>query len=224
MPATNTIGLHLRGQLLGPDIFDMGLYFTPSGTATVPSDASTLAALLAEIVGLTAFTALTTELRTYIHSSDKFTQWALYSYPSGGSHAAAAVNQNVSLAGTAATRVLPNQCAVVVSLRSPFAGRQNRGRFYVPVTTQNVITSGTSQLTSTNCTSLATAVNNFLSSMNGHSFTNVAGNALRPCVSSRGNSALILTVLVDSIIDTQRRRRNKVSANNTASQTVFIGS
>lgn len=220
MAGNNTLRLSIRGTLLGPDIFDLSIWFTPAGLHTVPGDAATAAALLAEIQALATFTAFTTELRTYIHSTDKITQFAMYTYPSGGTHAAAAVNSTVSLAGTAATRVLPNQCAIVVSLRSPFAGRNNRGRFFVPVTTQNVIVSGTSQLTGANVTSLATATKNWLTDMSGHSFANLGGDLLRPCVSSRGSAALILNVVVDSVIDTQRRRRNKVQANNTTLLTV----
>jgi hypothetical protein len=223
MAASNTVRLSLRGALLGPDIFDLSMWFTPSGDATVPSDAATAAALLAEIDGASTFTALTTELRTFISASDSYTQWALYTYPSGGTHAAAAVNQSVSLAGTGATRVLPNQIATVVSLRSPFAGRTNRGRFYVPTTSQNVVTAATSQITSAKCTSLATAVANFLSHMNGAAFANIAGQSLRPCVSTRGTSALIASVVVDSVLDTQRRRRNKVVAASSSTQPILIG-
>jgi hypothetical protein len=198
----------------------MSMWFSPAGLHTVPADASTAAALLAEIVALGTFSTMTTELRTFMHSSDSFTQVAMYTYPSGGNHSAAAVNSPLALAGSGATRLLPNQCAVVVSLRSPFAGRQNRGRFYVPMTAGGLTQANTSQLTSAKCTSLCNAVKGFLSDMNVHGFANLSGDSLRPCVSSRGQSALILTVVVDSVIDTQRRRRNKVLPAASASATV----
>jgi len=221
--ASNTLRLSLRGALLGPDIFDLSMWFTPSGTATVPADAATAAALLAEITGASTFTAMVTTLRTFIATTDSYTQYAMYTYPSGGSHSSAAVVQNVALAGTGATRALPNQIATVVSLRSPFAGRNNRGRFYVPTTSQNVISAPTSQLTSGSCSSLATAVANFLSHMNGAAFANLSGQSLRPCVSTRGSSALIASVIVDSVLDTQRRRRNKVTAAASSTQPILIG-
>lgn len=223
MAAANTLRLSVRGTLLGPDIFDWSMWFTPSGAATVPTDAATAAALLAEIMGASTWTALMTAVRGLIHSADAITSIAQYTYPTGGTHAATAVNSPVTLAGTGATRLLPNQCAMVVSLRSPFAGRNNRGRFYLPTTAGGLTQANTSQFASTQTSGQAAAVANFLSHMNGASFANLDGESLRPCVSSRASSALISSVVVDSVIDTQRRRRNKVTPAVTSTDPILIG-
>lgn len=223
MAGVNTLRLSVRGTLLGPDIFDWSMWFTPSGTATVPSDAATAAALLAEITGASTWTALLTKAQTLMGTTDAITSIAQYTYPTGGTHAATAVNTPVSLAGTGGTRLLPNQCAVVVSLRSPFAGRNNRGRFFLPLTAGGITAGSTSQIVNTQTAAIAAAVANFMSHMNGASFANLGGNALRPCVSSRGSNALISTVVVDSVIDTQRRRRNKVTPTVVSTAPILIG-
>lgn len=108
--------------------------------------------------------------------------------------------------GSGAT--LPNQCALVVSLRSTNPGRKGRGRFYLPALNPSVVNG---RMNTPTPATVASATKTFLDGVNADLATLSAGYRL-----IAGTSTLpITTIVVDDIIDTQRRRRNKVIAVNT---------
>lgn len=98
---------------------------------------------------------------------------------------------------------LPNQVAAVLSLRTGLPGRARRGRMYIPVLAAAMLTGGKVDTTLVNGLSngLATSWGTFNSSGNG-----------KVCVCSQSLSQLIqiTDVIVDNVLDTQRRRRDKV--------------
>jgi hypothetical protein len=115
------------------------------------------------------------------------------------------VVSTVGLPGVGNSGVLPPQCAVVVSLLTAGFGRAFRGRVYVP--TNGILMDATNlQLSAAQTTAEATAFGNYLSAMLLTSFTPVLVSR------SRGASSPITHLRVDSVVDTQRRRRDKFVA------------
>lgn len=112
------------------------------------------------------------------------------------------VDSAVSLPGTSTAEMLPFQCATAVSLRTIFATRRGRGRFFLPPVTVAAIASG--RLLTTAQTTLADAAQSMM--------TVLAGQGQTPVVYSRASRAAITITGIDvgNVIDTQRRRRNKL--------------
>lgn len=112
------------------------------------------------------------------------------------------VDSAVSMPGTSASEMLPYQCATVVSLRTVFATRSGRGRFYLPPLAVASIIGG--RLTPANTSAIADAAETMM--------TTLQSAGLTPVVYSRVAKAAVTIVSVDvgDVIDTQRRRRNKL--------------
>ena len=109
----------------------------------------------------------------------------------------------LSVHGDQTSSVIPNQCATVVSLRTGVSGRANRGRSYLPgvgpgsLTTSGTIDGGTAA-------AIALGIADF--------FTDMGTDGHNPVVYSRSQRAAIAvtSVVVDEVVDTQRRRRDKL--------------
>lgn len=117
---------------------------------------------------------------------------------------AALVGEDVTDQGGAGTPVVPPQNAAVVTLLTGAAGRANRGRVYWPMAgaTSRRITSSTVTALSTSTAALIAAIR--------VACTSVWGTAAGPVV---GNNGLLVTrVQVDDVMDTQRRRRDKIAS------------
>jgi len=103
---------------------------------------------------------------------------------------------------------MPNQICMVVSLRTEHAGRRFRGRMYLPVNA-SALTLGTAQWTGTQTAIVANTWAAYFNDWNG------SGDNGTISVVSRvgaGEATPVSGVLVDTIPDTQRRRRNKLAA------------
>lgn len=100
---------------------------------------------------------------------------------------------------------MPPQLAIVVSLLTALAGGRNRGRLYLPGPT-NAAIDLTGRLVQANCTTIVNAW--------GAAFTagTTAVPTLVPVVYSRMNRSVqpITRLSVGNVIDTQRRRRDKL--------------
>lgn len=105
----------------------------------------------------------------------------------------------------------PPQCALVASLRTALPGRGNRGRMYLPCTNVTLGTNG--QMTLATVQPIAAGVATLLTAMN--TFTTGAGYGNVVIAGSAGNP-IVNAVQVDSEIDTQRRRTDKLVAASTA--------
>lgn len=108
----------------------------------------------------------------------------------------------VNRPGVAAGQMLPFQCATAVSLRTIFATRSGRGRFYLPPLAVSVLLAG--RVTPAVQSDLADAAALMLQAL--------AGGGLTPVVYSRTAHAAVTITSIDvgDVIDTQRRRRNKL--------------
>lgn len=125
-----------------------------------------------------------------------------------GDPVAAFVGEDTTLMGGAGTPTVPPQCAVVATLLTGAAGRRNRGRVYWPIagSSSRLLTSGQNA-------TIANETRDIIDSLRT-TCSAVWGTAAGPVV---GNNGLLVTrVRVDNVIDTQRRRRDKINPTSTA--------
>lgn len=109
----------------------------------------------------------------------------------------------LALAGTNVGNMAPAQCAIVASLRTDLATHAGRGRIYLPAPSVSALgVSG--QLASTPQTNASHAVAHMLSGMHTAGY--------QPIIWHRGShtGTNIISVDVGQIVDTQRRRRDKL--------------
>lgn len=113
-------------------------------------------------------------------------------------------------AGTSTATCLPFQCTPVVSLRTAFATRSGRGRFYAPSPAVDQVAVGR----------LAAASQTTLADSALAMFQTLQGAALDPVILSRATMVRtpITSLDVGDVIDTQRRRRNKLIEARTSRQ------
>lgn len=199
---TGTIKTIIGGTLPGGEQFAFGFQQEADGV----NSQLTLNELNGSCVAALTNNFLTTSVKALFAAQVIFTSVRNYLYQ-GGPSAALVAESTISVAGTAVQAGLPNQCAVVVTLETGIPGRSNRGRAYLPPVVVGNMTAGTGQLPSSVCTTLANAFADMLSALRDDAPP--SGN---PVVSSatKGSMQDITSVRVDSIIDTQRRRRNKL--------------
>jgi hypothetical protein len=136
-----------------------------------------------------------------------------YYYPSGSSSATKQGQGTTAATGQGGV-VLPNQCALVASLRSDFAGRSARGRIYLPLLAIGPAVSGAV------LNQIAGAVATLIGALNTDASTDF-GNATGVCVGVAGSE--ITHVIIDNIIDTQRRRRDKLVPSVIETASVPVG-
>lgn len=132
-----------------------------------------------------------------------------YDYgPDGGTALRTASATFTALTATGA-QTMPNQCALVVTELSVFPGRKGKGRIYLPVLKGSL--SG-NQLASTTTDNVATSTAALFSAVGGlPANTNVLAGTTQ---------GVVTAVAVDTLIDTQRRRRNKLIANKRSTAAV----
>lgn len=137
-----------------------------------------------------------------------------YAYPTGGPSATYSGEYRLPspLQGASANRV-PNQVAVVASLRTGASGRKNRGRIYFPATGANF--SATAQYGPGNVSTLAGDIAAAFADLDASSagtpsVVSFAGSAHRP----------ITSVVIDTRADIQRRRANKQTIDSAATAPV----
>lgn len=134
---------------------------------------------------------------------------SLYYYPAGAISAALlGVDEFTHIAANGATDRGPSQLSLVTSLRSSTPGRSGRARFYVPLTETAQLTGG--QVSNALVSSLAVAAQTLLQGLNA--IAPSEGGAFGCCVASftKGVAEPIVSIVVDSKIDTQRRREDKI--------------
>jgi len=114
------------------------------------------------------------------------------------------LSDDEDLPGVATQGLLPPQCTVVVSLRTALATRAGRGRFYLPTFDKGTVTVSGGRLNSTSITAVVTAAGDMLGSL-------ISDN-LTPVIYSRTTreTQTVTQFDVGDVIDTQRRRRDKL--------------
>lgn len=116
----------------------------------------------------------------------------------------------VNLPGVATGNSLPNDVALVVSLRTNLANRRGRGRFYLPSLVADTLTAA-GRL---DPTAQQNIVDSLANAWNG--YTGVGD----PVVYSRTQRTIedVISFDVGDLFDTQRRRENKVSQSRISAQ------
>jgi hypothetical protein len=119
-------------------------------------------------------------------------------------HVIATAMGTTSFSGSGLEGSLPPQCAIVVTLRTAFAGPSDTGRIYLPQPSVT-ITNSAGRLLDATAQSIADSVGDAFTALNAN------GSALTGInVYSRKNRLItpVLSVDVGNVIDTQRRRRD----------------
>ena len=113
----------------------------------------------------------------------------------------------LALTGVAAGEMLPFQCATVISLLTNSATRHGRGRFYLPPLAVSQTDQG--RVSAAAMIVLDTAWTAFFDSLNTDGVTPVVRNRTGHV------STTVTSARVGNVIDTQRRRRNKLTETYT---------
>lgn len=215
--------LTLGGKLVGSQRWSVGFSFGPPDAAPSPSALSALATQLFTDFNTSAWSATATAatpLRGIAGIGSTLDQARIYYYP-GSSTVAAVIGQssNAAVAGINSITQAP-QTALVCSLLTGFAGRNNRGRIYLPALALSVGTT-TGLMNGPDVQKVAVSVANFLSLAQTRS---LGGATLLPIVGSpTAPPTAISAVRVDNVLDTQRRRRDNVVPDITGLATVIAG-
>lgn len=214
------------GRLVAAQRWSIGFsFFDGQEDATVPS-APIMAAFAQQMyadfisAAWSTATAPATPISARISTDGNLDQCRAYAYAVTGAATAGTVgvSTGAAVAGTSAP-TMPPQVAIVASLRSDFPGRSNRGRVYIP--NRTAVLSANGQVTASVCTGVATAIANFLSLARTRT---INGRPIIPIVdSSTTTDSEIVRVTVDSVLDTQRRRRDKLVAETVASAPLVVG-
>lgn len=179
---------------------------------------SDLQTWLTAVDGLLAtYMAATGGATTFWSSDTTLAALTAYMYPAGQSKPDV-VSKKVISRSVGTARTVPYQLAVVHSLIGGTAGRNTRGRVYLPLGTSGALSLG--QVSNTTCANMATAFAAYLTGINA---TTIAGDPVQCSVGNPASSAgpfRIGTVIVDSVVDTQRRRRDKIAKTAVGTHTV----
>lgn len=133
----------------------------------------------------------------------------------GGTKAAVQAQYASTYVPGSVTADKPNQTALVCSLRTGMPGRSHRGRMYLPFLSGSM---GNNGLTSSaNVLTIAQGLATSFGTINGSGFGKV-------CVCSQSRSAMfpINQVIADHVLDTQRRRRDKLVDNAPSKANVSL--
>jgi hypothetical protein len=118
---------------------------------------------------------------------------------------------NPALAGTSANAALPDQNAILVSLRTDLPGKENRGRIHLPAPDVTLVTAG--ELGTTPTTRVSTAIAALLTGMGGAGHQAVVLTAvLTKAGTPVGNTRSINFPETDRIIRTVRARNKSRKA------------
>nr|CRY96142.1 hypothetical protein [uncultured prokaryote] len=155
---------------------------------------------------------------TLFDSSTTSLQFTSYFYPAssllatGVSTPAASVHAGTSSPG------MPALCAVVASLRSATPGRSGRGRLYWPATAPILGTDG--QISTSNAAGVAYNTAHAFSAMNAELYPGDIAAELVVASFTRGIAYPVISVVCDSLVDTQHRRQDKFTSAHTQTTAV----
>lgn len=205
----------LSGTLPNGEIWSTG-FFMSNVTATSPAQLSILAQHVATVLydGATP-NGMFSVMTKLCNSQTTWTTTTAYYYGAGGNKSTMIGSYTWPTAKVGSLQNgVPEQCAVVISLRTALAGRSHRGRMYMPATGASLQLDG--QLISTVVDELAAGwAHAFLQLMDG----TVHNVGIVSDVQSTYTP--IFSVKVDSKIDTMRSRSKSASVDHVAVNAVY---
>lgn len=215
-PAGST-RINLSGTLPGGEIWASGFWLFDTQVGS-EDEANTLAEAIANILNASNFGygAMALYVAGHFNTQSAWTTVTVYHYAAGGTVATYIGRFDLSPATVGnGPRPLPNQCTLVLSLRSGYNGRRNRGRMYLPLTSATLEASG--QIDSGTLQQLvplwAAGFDQIRSQGLGH----------LSVVSAVGSTDRIITeILMDSRVDIQRRRANSEGVESRVTATLTI--
>lgn len=160
-------------------------------------------------------------MKAYQPADVHMTAVATYFYPSGSIVSTQVAESLVTSGGAgSAGDYLPLDACLVATFRTDVSGRSGRGRSYMPLT--GVPLGSDHQATLTQCTNVANAYQAMLSGINALNETahNIASLTCVVASFTKHQYNDITTVSVDSLVDVQRRRQDKVGATHVFSVAV----
>lgn len=158
---------------------------------------------------------LTTGVKALFSTNTTYRSVKSYLYGGGSNTILQSLTNITPVSGSSASAALPNQCAIVVTLKSGIPGRSNRGRAYLPMGCAGILAND-GQLTSTQAGTIATAFASMLTAVK-------SGIApIQPVVASptHGSSKNLVSVSVDTRFDVQRRRARSQVADSVAQASI----
>lgn len=123
--------------------------------------------------------------------------------------------------GTSTVKVVPQETAVISLMSRQSLGDANRGRMYLPHITG---TSASGQFRIQNVSAVSAAMKTFLQAVNTASSTVTGASGSRVCIMSAkgtGTTKKVMDIRMGDLVDTQRRRRNRIAENYTT-QTIIV--
>lgn len=179
------------------EIFNFSLHVTSSLSTGDAADAWAQALDSAWTGGLDAYYAPSTVIDTASAS--------LLDQTTGRQQAR--VDVVTTLAGADATGTpLPPQVAIVVTTVAVLGRAGGLGRFYLPAPTSTAISAG--QLSTTALTAISDSMTSLFATLTAASMTTVVYH--RPPSPLAGLTDTVIQYRLDSVLDTQRRRRDKL--------------
>ncbi len=218
-PAGALLKAVLRGHIGTVQTWSIGLWLdTVAGGGGVDPDAA--AALL-----LPDAHTMANSLKGYWSTDTTFEGIDTAFYP-GGTTVASRTGHAVDsspVAGVSSTNLLPTFCAVCCTLKTSHSGRSYRGRVYWPITAAGLSTDG--QIDNSVCSAFANALKTMLQAwhaldMSSAGLAGSGGNQPTVVSFTRALSTFITAIQVDSKLDVQHRREDKIGAAHTALVTV----
>lgn len=212
MSVSNEVRVVFSGKMPNGEIWSCGFSFDTTLGPTV--DQAYMNDLAAKAV--TEFTTggLGGMMRGHNPSTWTCDVVSCYYYSVTGGPATLQSQAVIGSAGTASGNTLPNQVAIVASLRTGLPGRTKRGRVYLPLL---IVSTSAGLIANAECDTIAAAVAGFLTQMS------TAPSPLpEAVVASESTSSMpaITNVIVDNRFDVQRRRANRERA--TYSKSVAV--
>jgi hypothetical protein len=212
MSTDQLVRLVHKGTLSGSQTFSFGITMR---APSVPTQGSLDTFVAGCKTAFNTYASSAGGLTSFISSTDSYSSMRAYYYPANSSHSTLESGTTLAQAGSA-VRTLPFQCALVVSLRSSVPGRTGRGRYYLPLSIAAQLAAG--QVTSSNLASLGTLSAAYLHNLQQVPFDPVNGAT---CVVSVASllvprpALTIVQLIIDSVVDTQQRRRDKIAPTAT---------
>ena len=201
----------IMGGIIGTvDTWTTKISYAVTGGVPSQADMNGIASGFATLWAVDFWDTTTVGMKANVNSTTSWNLCKTYYYPAGAT--VATVSGLVSLTndpGTAGAAPAPPQCAIVASLHTAFSGRKNRGRCYMPSIVPYV---GVGAITPTQALRIATQFRLFLHDTNSATVGALSFNA---CIGT-GSLPSVTSVVVDTVVDTQRRRRDKQTSSGTA--------